>query len=101
MNLILNAIEAMGSNGVLMVSTEIAAGENGARVLMVNIQDTGVGITPENLGRLFEPFFTTKKNGTGLGLTICQHIIRDHHGFIRAQSEAAKGSTFSISLPSV
>jgi signal transduction histidine kinase len=60
-----------------------------------------VGIAPENLGRLFEPFFTTKKNGTGLGLTISQRIVRDHHGIIRAQSEVNKGSTFSISLPSV
>jgi signal transduction histidine kinase len=101
MNLFFNAIEAMGTNGTLTVSTENVAAENGARVLMIKIQDTGVGIAPENLGRLFEPFFTTKKNGTGLGLTISQRIIRDHHGVIRAQSEVNKGSTFSISLPSV
>jgi signal transduction histidine kinase len=100
MNLLLNALEAMGTNGTLTISTEIADGENGAQVLNIQIQDTGVGITLENLAHLFEPFFTTKKNGTGLGLVICQRIIREHHGSICAQSEAGKNSRFSISLPS-
>jgi signal transduction histidine kinase len=99
MNLFLNALEAMGPNGTLTISTEIAGGENGARLLKVKIQDTGSGIAPENLARLFEPFFTTKKNGTGLGLAICQRIALEHHGTIEVQSEISKGSTFSISLP--
>jgi signal transduction histidine kinase len=99
MNLFLNALEAMGPNGTLTISTEIAGGENGARLLKIKIQDTGSGIAPENLARLFEPFFTTKKNGTGLGLAICQRIALEHHGTIEVQSEISKGSTFSISLP--
>lgn len=99
MNLLLNALEAMGPSGALAISTEMADGENGARVLNIQIQDTGVGITPENLAHLFEPFFTTKKSGTGLGLAICRRIIHDHRGSIHAQSEAGKGSKFSISLP--
>jgi signal transduction histidine kinase len=99
MNLFLNALEAMGPNGTLTISTEIAGGENGARLLKIKIQDTGSGIAPENLARLFEPFFTTKKNGTGLGLAICQRIAQEHHGKIEVQSEISKGSTFSISLP--
>ena len=99
MNLLLNALEAMGPNGTLAISTEIAGGESGARVLQIQIQDTGVGITPENLAHLFEPFFTTKKNGTGLGLAICQRIIHEHHGSIHAQSEPGKSSRFSIALP--
>jgi signal transduction histidine kinase len=99
MNLFLNALEAMGPNGTLAISTEIAGGENGARVLKIKIQDTGMGIAPENLMHLFEPFFTTKKNGTGLGLAICQRIIHEHHGLIETQSEISKGSTFGISLP--
>ncbi len=99
MNLFLNSLEAMVPNGTLAISTEMANGENDARLLKIQIQDTGVGITPENLARLFEPFFTTKKNGTGLGLAICQRIIHEHHGSIHAQSEAGKSSRFSISLP--
>jgi two-component system sensor histidine kinase HydH len=99
MNLLLNALEAMGPNGTLAIGTEMADGENGARVLQIQIQDSGVGISPENLARLFEPFFTTKKNGTGLGLAICQRIIHEHRGSIHAQSEAGKCSRFTISLP--
>jgi two-component system nitrogen regulation sensor histidine kinase GlnL len=99
MNLVLNALEAMGANGTLTVSTEIAGGENGARALKIRIQDTGAGIAAENLARLFEPFFTTKKSGTGLGLAICQRIVMDHHGLIEVESEAGQGSTFCISLP--
>jgi signal transduction histidine kinase len=99
MNLLLNALEAMGTNGVLTVNTETVKGERSERQLRINIQDTGVGIAPENLGRLFEPFFTTKTNGTGLGLAISQRIALEHHGSIRVQSEPGKGSRFSLSLP--
>ena len=99
MNLLLNALEAMNTNGVLTVSTETTHGKAGMRWLRIYIQDTGVGITRENLGRLFEPFFTTKKNGTGLGLAISQRIANEHRGAIQAQSELNRGSTFVILLP--
>ena len=99
MNLLFNAIEAMGANGALTINTETGNGENGARVLKIKIQDTGVGISPENLERLFEPFFTTKKNGTGLGLSITRRVALEHNGTVEVQSETGKGSTFSISLP--
>jgi len=99
LNLLFNAIEAMGASGVLTVGTEITGEENGGRQLAVHIQDTGVGIAAENLGRLFEPFFTTKKNGTGLGLAITRRIAHEHHGAVKARSEVNKGSTFSFSLP--
>jgi len=99
MNLLLNALEAMDTNGMLTVATEITEGQNGAAWLCIHIQDTGVGIARENLGHLFEPFFTTKKNGTGLGLAISQRIAHEHHGTIQAQSEVNQGSTFSLSLP--
>ncbi|HTA94703.1 MAG TPA: ATP-binding protein [Verrucomicrobiae bacterium] len=97
MNLLFNAIEAMGTNGDLTVGTEITDG----RQLKIQIRDTGVGISAENLGRLFEPFFTTKKNGTGLGLAISQRIVNEHGGSISAQGESNKGSTFSILLPTI
>lgn len=99
MNLLLNALEAMGTNGALTVITETSKGETGGPQLHVNIHDTGVGIAPEHLARLFQPFFTTKKNGTGLGLAISQRIVQEHHGSIRVQSEAGKGSRFSLTLP--
>jgi two-component system sensor histidine kinase HydH len=100
MNLLFNALEAMGTNGALTISTEIGS-LKGGRLLKIQIQDTGVGIAPENLSRLFEPFFTTKKNGTGLGLAISQRIVQEHSGKIDVHSQVHKGSTFSISLPAV
>ncbi|MGA2279466.1 MAG: ATP-binding protein [Verrucomicrobiota bacterium] len=99
MNLLLNALEAMGTNGVLTVKTETVQDERSERQLRINIQDTGVGIAPEHLERLFEPFFTTKKNGTGLGLAISQRIALEHRGLIHVQSDPGKGSHFSLSLP--
>jgi signal transduction histidine kinase len=95
MNLLLNSIEAMDTNGVLTVSTEITGGKQ----MHIQIQDTGVGIAPENQARLFEPFFTTKINGTGLGLAISKRIALEHQGVIAVRSETAKGSTFTLSLP--
>jgi signal transduction histidine kinase len=99
MNLVMNALEAMGPNGTLTIGTEVGDAEDGTRVLKIKVRDTGIGIAPENSGRLFEPFFTTKKNGTGLGLAICQRIVQEHRGSIVAESETDKGSTFTIHLP--
>ncbi len=99
MNLLLNALEAMGTSGVLTISTEIIEDNGDTHLMRINIQDSGMGIKKENLERVFEPFFTTKKNGTGLGLAISQRVAREHHGKIEAQSEPGQGSTFVISLP--
>ncbi len=99
MNLLLNALEAMGTNGTLTIGTETTGHESGARLLQIKIQDTGRGIAPENLTRLFEPFFTTKKNGTGLGLAISHRIVHEHQGSIRAHCEPGRSTTFSVSLP--
>ena len=101
MNLLLNALEAMGPNGVLTVATGISEGEGNTRLLKVHIEDTGVGIARENLERSFEPFFTTKKNGTGLGLAISRLIAHEHRGTIQVQSEINKGSKFTLSLPAL
>jgi signal transduction histidine kinase len=98
MNLLLNALEAVGSNGELSISTENVIGADGAKRLKISIRDTGSGITPENLTHLFEPFFTTKKNGTGLGLSITRRIIEEHRGTIEVKSEPGAGSTFIVSL---
>jgi len=98
MNLLLNAVEAVGNNGALVVGTELVTGEDGLRRLNISINDTGTGITPATLAHLFEPFFTTKKNGTGLGLSITRRIVEEHRGVIEVQSEPGRGSTFIISL---
>ncbi len=99
MNLLLNALEAMNQNGTMTVSTQLAKGDNGTRLMKIHVQDTGMGIPNENLSRVFEPFFTTKRNGTGLGLAISQRVASEHSGKIEARSETGKGSTFIISLP--
>lgn len=99
MNLFINAVEAMGPNGTLTITTGMAAAENGGPVLQIQVQDTGVGVAPENLEHLFVPFFTTKRNGSGLGLAISHRIMQEHRGSIQARSEPGKCSVFSLLLP--
>ena len=94
MNLLLNAVEAMGHGGELTAATATGAGQ-----VKITIRDTGAGIAPENLTHVFETFFTTKKHGTGLGLAICRRVVEEHLGAIEVQSEAGHGSTFIITLP--
>lgn len=73
--------------------------EVGPPVVLVEIQDTGVGIPDDIRPHLFEPFFTSKSNGTGLGLSISAHIVTQHGGQIEVDSEVGKGTTFRIVLP--
>ena len=94
MNLLLNAVEAMGHGGKLTVTTESADG-----CMRISIQDTGAGIAPENFALIFDTFFTTKKHGTGLGLAISRRVVEEHQGTIDVQSKLGHGSTFCISLP--
>jgi two-component system sensor histidine kinase AtoS len=107
-NVLLNAIESMGFEGTLTVSTDVVGGEapmparegiGPARWFRIRISDTGVGIPSENLEAIFEPFFTTKHNGTGLGLSVTRRIIEEHKGTIRVESRQGEGTTFSILLP--
>jgi len=69
--------------------------------LCVRVRDRGEGIAPDDLPHVFEPFFTTKDvgEGTGLGLSVTHGIIQDHGGWIDVESEAKKGTVFSIYLP--
>ena len=95
-NLILNAIQAMPDGGTLTLRTAV---ENGQ--IKMDVQDTGCGISPENMHKLFTPFFTTKKEvkGVGLGLAVSYGIIQRHHGKISVKSKEGEGTTFSIYLP--
>ena len=102
LNLLLNALDAMGTNGALTVTTEVISDSNRdghPRDFCVMVTDNGIGIEPENMKRLYEPFFTTKQNGTGLGLAIVRRIVLEHHGDISVQSEPNKGTTVKILLP--
>jgi len=95
-NLILNAVQAMPDGGRLTLRT--SADDNQVKI---EIQDTGCGISPENIRKLFTPFFTTKEKGkgVGLGLAIAYGIIQRHRGSIEVQSKEGEGTTFTIYLP--
>jgi two-component system NtrC family sensor kinase len=96
-NLMNNAAEAMPDGGRLTLRTRKSPMPG---YVTAEIQDTGVGIAPENMTKLFTPFFTTKPigKGTGLGLAIIYGIVKMHQGQISVQSEVGKGTTFVISL---
>jgi signal transduction histidine kinase len=95
-NMIDNAVHAMPESGTLRINLSQADG-----AAAIAIQDTGIGIDPENLRRVFDPFFTTKPEGegTGLGLSVSYGIISSHNGRIDVDSEIGKGTTFTILLP--
>ncbi|HXA53196.1 MAG TPA: PAS domain S-box protein [Candidatus Acidoferrum sp.] len=107
MNLVTNASEAIGENdGVISIRTEPIAdgpdlppGGAGAWVLL-EVSDTGCGMTLEERARVFDPFFTTKTAGHGLGLAVVQGIVRGLGGVIQLDSEPGRGSTFRVLLPS-
>jgi two-component system NtrC family sensor kinase len=96
LNILKNAKEAMPKGGTLAVRT-VREGE----MVMIHIQDTGIGIPEKIRDKVFEAFFTTKQKvkGVGLGLSVCYGIIKDHSGEIKIESEEGKGTTFIISLP--
>ncbi|MFL0438597.1 ATP-binding protein [Bacillus pumilus] len=93
-NLIKNAIEAMPEGGSIYISTEKVLNE-----WKITIQDEGKGMSEEDIQKIYDPFFSTKKEGTGLGLTICATILKDHHGRMDVSSELGKGAAFHIYLP--
>lgn len=94
LNILTNAVQAVGSNGTISVKTYV---RNGACIF--EIKDTGPGIAEEDLTYIFDPFFTTKKSGTGLGLTITHRIIEEHNGSIEVESKPGAGSTFRVLIP--
>ena len=99
LNMIINAHQAMAASGRPGSLTLRSRQQDGS--IMVEIQDNGPGIAPENLSRIFDPFFTTKEvgQGTGLGLSICYGIIQEHKGAIAARNAPEGGAVFSVELP--
>ena len=108
-NLIINAQHAMPEGGTIHVKAEnIFSSEkiakqglvmNKGEYVRIAIQDSGVGIAPESLGKIFDPYFTTKEQGSGLGLATSHSIIKKHGGYITVESLLGKGTTFYIYLP--
>jgi len=96
LNLVINAKDFMPDGGRLKIGIS-----NHNSVVKIKFVDTGPGIPPENLSRIFEPFFTTKEGstGTGLGLSVCYGIVKEHGGDITAANEPGGGASFEIVLP--
>lgn len=94
MNIVLNAVQVMPDGGSLKVFTE--EGEN---YIALAVCDQGSGIELENIEKIYDPFFSTKDKGTGLGLTIAHKIMQSHNGFIKAERNEDKGSTFRLYFP--
>jgi signal transduction histidine kinase len=95
LNLALNACQAMPQGGTLRLS---AAPAPHGRV-EVRVEDTGVGIPPQSLGRIFDLYFTTKEHGTGIGLSMVFRIVQMHDGEVEVQSTPGHGTTFRVLLP--
>ncbi len=100
-NLIINAVDALPGGGKITVATyDWRAEGDDVEGVVVEVADTGTGMTPEVRGRIFDPFFTTKgEHGTGLGLAVSLGIIQSHGGQIEVESEAGAGTRFIIRLP--
>jgi signal transduction histidine kinase len=94
-NLLLNSVQAIEGSGKVTVSFSSSDG-----VSRISVRDNGKGIEKEAMERIFEPYFSTKKLGIGLGLTITKRIVQEHGGKISVESEAGKGTTTTVEVPS-
>lgn len=108
LNLVKNAVEAMGRAGTLTITTRIEtdfhvrhAARDRGQFLSVEIEDTGPGIAPEDCERIFTPFFTTKTSGTGLGLAVTERLVTQHGGTIHIESALGRGTRVRVRLPVV
>jgi hypothetical protein len=101
LNLVLNGVQAIEREGKITIAAKFNApgGPGQADLVEISVSDTGVGVPPESLERIFRPFYTTKRGGTGLGLSLCRRIIRQHGGTLSVESKLGKGSRFIIRLP--
>lgn len=101
LNLIMNGIEAMSGTSERARRLLIHSRTYDTSEICVAVQDSGIGVSPENMSRLFEPFFTTRSKGMGMGLPISRSIIEAHGGKLWAESTLSQGSIFQFTLPAV
>lgn len=94
-NLFINGVQAMGSDGGHL-NVKVSPDDD---FVLIEVLDTGAGISPENLEKVFEPYFSTKETGTGLGLAIVQKIVDLHNGTIGVDSTEGEGTKFTVRLP--
>jgi C4-dicarboxylate-specific signal transduction histidine kinase len=99
LNLMMNGIEAMSGVADRPRRLTIRSGAQESQQVLVSVQDSGVGVSVENMPRLFEPFFTTRTKGMGMGLPISRSIIEAHGGRLWAESDGTHGTTFQFTLP--
>ena len=99
LNLVLNAVEAMGSVEAGARELSISTEQNRTDGVLVAVRDSGSGIDPTHLERVFEAFYTTKSSGTGMGLSICRSIIDAHGGRLWAEANEPRGAVFQFTLP--
>jgi signal transduction histidine kinase len=98
LNLMINAVDAMPAGGLL--TARVRAGDlAGTPAAVIDVQDTGHGMTPEAVKSAFEPYFSTKETGVGLGLALTHKIISDHGGTIVLESAPGQGTLARIVLP--
>ena len=97
-NLVNNAVAAVGEAGRVTLGTRSLPGEGKVEV---EVTDTGVGIPPEDRERLFLPYFSTKKSGTGLGLAIVYRIVTEHGGMIRVEANEPRGTRMVMTFPAL
>ena len=99
LNLVLNAVEAMGGVSETARDVAIRTEQDGSGGVLVAVQDSGPGLKSGSLNRLFDPFYTTKPGGMGMGLSICRSIIEAHGGRIWATPNSPQGAVFQFTLP--
>ena len=87
----------MPEGGTLNITTSKIENEDN-KIVEITIQDTGIGINKQDIKNIFKPFFTTREKGIGLGLSICQRIIKKHGGHLEVKSYPGQGTTFHIRL---